>query len=90
MCGISLVLHANESSSDTACVASDVDDLKTSIREQLSFRGPDVSNEVSVDIQHASGSSTAWLCGSVLHIQGENAAVQPYVDHEGGTTLSSL
>jgi asparagine synthetase B (glutamine-hydrolysing) len=101
MCGISAVLSApSEADVPQTSALQHVDALSSRLRESLTNRGPDVQNEVSVDLSdyHAVDSSNAgdvsdtkhaalWLFGSVLHIQGEAPAMQPYRDVAGKSCL---
>jgi asparagine synthetase B (glutamine-hydrolysing) len=101
MCGISAVLSdPSEAGVPQTSALQHVDALRSRLLESLTNRGPDVQNEVSVDLSGypAADSSNAgdvsdtehaalWLFGSVLHIQGEVPAMQPYRDVAGKSCL---
>ena len=86
MCGIAAVLGVNTAT----------ENVKSELRYRLHYRGPDIQNEITTIVpQHESSSgadasdgSPLWLCGSVLHIQGEDPAVQPTIDLNGMKKMS--
>jgi hypothetical protein len=73
-----------------------MDDLKARLADTLSRRGPDCSGELTIemtttmtmgDTEHHLQCQQLWLYGSVLHIQGELVAQQPYRDRLGNALL---
>jgi len=74
-----------------------MDDLKARLTDTLSRRGPDCSGELTIEMKttmqmgdvdhHLQYSQQLWLYGSVLHIQGDVVAQQPYRDRLGNALL---
>jgi asparagine synthetase B (glutamine-hydrolysing) len=94
MCGIGLLLKACDAMIESSDGDEYVEQLKDRMKQQLTYRGPDVQHEVTFKHNHPVDStaelyiegpvvSHIWMFGSVLHIQGVVPVAQPFVDEAG-------